>query len=463
MAYLFRVGTCSARAKFQMAALLSLCMTTTALLAQSATIPIPAGTPLPVKLNRHVPMKVGEPLQCALLYPVYAQNKLLIPAGSIARGSVVALRDDRSRRIHARLWGDFTPYRIPVVRFDQLMLPDGLTKLIVSQTATDGAPVLHLSTPKSSRSRAFIVRQIDGLKDSAKQSIAFFTAPGREDRLVQLFYRQLPYHPQRIETGTLWTVTLAKPIALPPYRTAGPSGIAQSVTRSETPAVSTATSGTQTPRTWHLNAYLKQTISSRSGKRGNTFEAVVAEPVFNRDHTIAVPEGSVLLGTITQSKPARYFGRSGKLRFDFRELEFPNAPTQHVLGTLAGVDAGKSMHLNIDSEGGVQSRPQNRVVVPVVLTFLGGRALDNDGIFQANAAVASNGFGIVGRVAGIVSGSREFAAGIGFWAAGLSVYDRWLTRGKNVTFVKNTRIEVTAVPTTQPLTATPAPGLPKRP
>ena len=38
-----------------------------------------------------------------------------------------------------------------------------------------------------------------------------FTAPGRGDRLVQFIYTQLPYHPERIETGTAWTVDLAQP------------------------------------------------------------------------------------------------------------------------------------------------------------------------------------------------------------------------------------------------------------
>jgi hypothetical protein len=89
--------------------------------AQAKSVQIPAGTPLAVKLSKHVPMKVGEPLECSLTYPVYAQNQLAIPAGSVIRGSVVALNSDRSRRIHARLRGDFTPFHIPVVRFSELV------------------------------------------------------------------------------------------------------------------------------------------------------------------------------------------------------------------------------------------------------------------------------------------------------------------------------------------------------
>ncbi len=418
--------------------------------AQEQPISVPAATPLPVQLNKHVPMKKGEHLQCHLLYPVYAKNQLVIPAGSVVRGSVIALNPDRSRRIHARLGGDFTPFHIPVVRFDQLVLPDGTTKQIVSGDATDGAPVLHLSTPAAAKSHSFISRQIAQLKQHGKDMVHLVTAPGRKDRLVQLLYKQLPYHPERIETATMWTITLTQTLPLMPYKASlnlKSNPAAAQISHKPHPASSPQTDKASADTSaWQLRAYLEQTISSANEKQGNTFKAVVAEPVFNPDHTMAVPEGSILVGTITQVKPARSFGRAGKLRFDFRELKLPGAPTQHVQGTLAGADASKSQQLQIDSEGGVQPQQQDRIIVPMVLTFLAGRALDDDGNFAGNAAVSSNGFGIIGRVVGIVAGSRDLAAGIGFYAAGLSIYERWLVHGRNVSFVKNTRIEVTTVP-----------------
>ena len=75
------------------------------------------------------------------------------------------------------------------------------------------------------------------------------------------------------------------------------------------------------------------------------------------------------MGTITQSKPARSFGRAGRLRFDFRELRLPGATSTPVQGTLAGANSIKSEKLKIDSEGGVQPQPQNRVIVPLVSRF----------------------------------------------------------------------------------------------
>jgi hypothetical protein len=250
----------------------------------------------------------------------------------------------------------------------------------------------------------------------------------------------------------MWTVTLAQPLALtadeaPTNVKSDPAAIP--VSRKQ--ASSQAQTNPEDTSAWQIHAYLEQTISSADEKPGNTFQAVVAEPIFNPDHTLAVPEGSVLVGTITQAKPARSFGRGGKLRFHFREIRLPGAPAQHVQGELASADSDKSQQLQIDSEGGVEPRQQNRVIVPLVLTLLAGRALDDDASVVGTAAIGSNGFGMIGRVIGMAGGSRGLAAGIGFYGAGLSFYERWLVHGKNVSFAKNTRIEVTTFPGGNPL------------
>lgn len=454
-----------------------------------AKLAVPAGTPLPVVLGKHVPMRKGVLLNCKLLYSVYAENHKVIPKGSMVKGAVVALKADTRSRWHARLWGDFTPFHTPVVHFDEVVLPDGEAEQIVSDDAANGAPVLHLATPVKVTAHSLIARQIAQAKQQLKDTVRLVTAPGRMDRLTQFVYQQLPYHPERIDAGTMWTVTLAKPLMMT-ATLPGPAPVAKAkpVVAKKHPhpiellkrpdpapqtmagAVKPAVAGsavkkpatTSTPeigqKPLKLDAYLEQTISSSNEKAGNTFEAMVAKPVFNANHTIAIPEGAMLVGTITEAKPAKIFGRSGKLRFDFRELKMPGeASSQRVLGTLAGADTNGAQNLKIDVEGGVQSKPKNRVIVPLVLTFLAGRGLDGDGSVAGNAAVASNGFGIIGRVVGIAVGSRGLAAGIGFYAAGLSFATRWIERGQNVTFVKNTRIEVT---TTSRPNLLPVPSVP---
>jgi hypothetical protein len=413
--------------------------------AQTPSVEIPATTPLSIQLLQHVPMKTGEALEGRLLYPVYIENHIAIPAGSILRGTVIQLDSDRGRRIHARLRGDFTPFHIPVVRFDQLILPDGALEPIVSDSAKDGVPILHLSPVPGQKKGSLISRQIAQEKQRVKDAVAQVTAPGRGDRLVQFIYTQLPYHPERIEAGTAWMAELAQPLNL---KLMDPQPVNQQKADPPRPSAE---------KEWRLRAYLQETISSANTKPGDTFQALVAEPVLNAEQAVVVPQGSILIGEITQAKPARSFSRQGKLRFRFRQLKLPTGFTQPVEGTLAGVDANKSANLQVDPEGGISPKPQNRVLLPLVLTFLAGRGLDDDGSQVAHSAVASNGFGIVGRIVGIAASSRNVAAGIGFYGAALAFYDLCLARGHNVVFVKNTRIEVTTTPGRSPM-STPSPS-----
>ena len=138
-------------------------------LTQATSIQIPSTTPLVVQLFQHVPMKTGESLEGRLLYPVYVENQIAIPAGTVFRGSVIQLDSDRSRRIHSRLRGDFTPFHVPVVRFDQLLLPDGTLQAIVSDSSKDGVPILRLSPPPGKRKGPFISRQIAARETAAER------------------------------------------------------------------------------------------------------------------------------------------------------------------------------------------------------------------------------------------------------------------------------------------------------
>ncbi|MGC1297466.1 MAG: hypothetical protein WA869_20740, partial [Alloacidobacterium sp.] len=111
-------------------------------LAQSSTpsVIIPAGTPIQVKLLQHRPSKLG-PIQTRLMYPIYVADTLGLPEGVIVSGQVTAFQPNNSLRRDARLNGDFTPYRKPVVQFESAMLPGGTSLPFAATPATDGAPI----------------------------------------------------------------------------------------------------------------------------------------------------------------------------------------------------------------------------------------------------------------------------------------------------------------------------------
>ena len=72
-----------------------------------------------------------------------------------------------------------------------------------------------------------------------------------------------------------------------------------------------------------IQANLSASLSSETSAQGQAIQAVVAEPIYNPDHSVAVPQGATLIGVVTRAKPARRFGRTGVLNFRFSQLQLP--------------------------------------------------------------------------------------------------------------------------------------------
>ena len=431
------VCTLPRRASFLLTALLSAAINAS---CQALASTIPAGTPLPVQTTTHLPMRTGTPFRAELLYPVYADNTLVLPAKTIFIGTVTELRSDHSRRVQARINGDFTPYHVPVVRFSQVVLPDGTAVPITAGPATDGAPILRLTAPPP-RKGGFIHQQWDAGMVILHEQIAVFTAPEKTDRLLQFFYHQLPYHPERIEKDTAWTIETAEPLSIPEQLAI----TAPAATPKQTP-------NDNGRRTWTIQAYLRNQLSSASAKSGQPVQALVAEPIYNADHTIAVPQGALVLGAVTQAKPARSFARAGTLGFDFSQIVLPDGQKENVQSSLTGADADASARLAMNSEGKVRPKPQDKIVVPLLLAYLATRPLDEDTANQAGRNfVGANGFGLAGNLIALAGGSRNLSAGIGFYGTAVSVYRRWIARGREVTFARDTRIVLEATPREAPI------------
>lgn len=398
---------------------------------------LPKGTSLQVEITRHYPMKAGETIEGRLMHPLYADGRLAVPAHTMLQGRVVALEPNVSTRWHGRLRGDFTPFHTVKVQFDELMLPSG-PRPIASAVADDGAPVLQLSAPGAKPNRGFISREWAQAKRRAEDRIAYFTAPGRGDRALQLLYHQLPYHPERIEAHTAWSFELTAPLALPDLPEVTPAPVAPTLPTGKT-------------ETWSVNAVLDHDLTSARARPGDPVEALVVEPVFDRDKNLVVPQGSTLMGKVTAARAARSFGRNGKLRFTFQQVLFPEGFNRPVQGSLAGAATEKSQNLTLDAEGTISPHNQSSAIAPILLTMLAGRALDQDGNMTVHTGEASNGFGLVGRIVGVAAGNYNVAAGLGYYAAALSVYENFLRSGRDVVFPRDTRIEILTNPLRAPL------------
>ena len=395
------------------------------------------GTSLQVEVTRHYPVKVGEPIEARLMHPIYADGKLAVPQNTALQGHVIALEADTRTRWHARLRGDFTPFHTVQVQFDKLELPSGPIR-IAATPAADGAPVLKLSAPGVSPKQSFIARRWAEAKANMHDRIAYFTAPGKGDRALQLLYHQLPYHPERIDANTAWSFELAEPLDLPEDPASLP-----------TPAPTVSSSGKS--EVWAVNATLSRDLTSATAKPGDLVEALVVEPVYDKDKQLVVPQGSKLVGKVAVARAARSFSRNGKLRFTFQQVQFPAGYNREVEGALAGAATEKTQDLSLDAEGTITPRNRSSVIAPLLLTALAGRALDEDGNLTLQTGVASNGFGMVGRIVGIAAGNRNLAAGLGYYAAALSFYDNFLRTGRDVVFPRNTRIEIETTPLRAPV------------
>ncbi len=408
---------------------------------QAKTQVLDAGTTLQVQIPRSAPMKAGTPLQARLLYPVFLDGKMILPKGTQVRGEVTALAPDRSVRIHARLRGDFTPFHQPRVRFDRVTLPNGVDLPFDAPIVGNGAPVLELSSPGVQPHKSIFAKGWTLAKTRALEQAAFFTEPGFGDRALQLFYHQLPYHPEQIAAHTAWTFELARPLALPDAA----NGTLEAESSRQSPPNAPAS-----PEVWSVNALLKDPVSSATSKVGEPVTALVVEPVYDRRHELVVPQGSLLIGRISIAKPAQSLGRNGKLRFSFQQIQFPQGAGQSVDSSLAGATTDKRQDLSIDAEGTVTPKNKSSVIVPLALTLLAGRALDEDNQ-TFHAGIASNGFGLVGRIVGTAAGCPQLAAGIGYYAAALSIYENWLAPGRDVVFPLDTRIEIETSPLRAPV------------
>ena len=86
--------------------------------------------------------------------PVYAFDKLVVPAGSDVNGKIVQIESvSKKKRTVAALNADFSPYREVEIEFDELVLADGRHLPLQTSVARGSSGVLQFVPADERKSR----------------------------------------------------------------------------------------------------------------------------------------------------------------------------------------------------------------------------------------------------------------------------------------------------------------------
>lgn len=432
----------------------------------SAGRTLPVHLPLRISTTETVPLHVGHAFHGQLLEPVYGPDRLLLPEGTQVTGVIAATpAADRATRINAKLDGDFTPLRDPVLRVTELRLPSGVTLQVQAEGGLRNAAVISLARPQGSeslwrRTRSLMQGQVKQARESVESARQ---EPHKSDRLKQMLYHQLPYHPQRVWAGSAFDAMLQSPLTVPASAARTPMPHATAVD---------LTQGT-------LQARLVSGVSSASSKRKDAVTAVLTRPFCDPQGRVMLPAGTQLTGQVLVAEPARRLARNGKLRFAFRSVAVPPSPDQiaaarapepgpaqqvtatdtqphhpprlterpatveqRIQGNLTSVQANPGENIALDPEGGAHAQPdKGRFLAPLVLGVMAAASQDEDGGI-GRQAVTSNGFGVMARIVTAAAASRNASTGFAAFAFSKSIYRRYIARGHEVTFPTNTEMTI---------------------
>lgn len=415
--------------------------------ASSISLRIPAGTPLKVALDHEVRIrKVGQPVHGRIAEPVYAFDKLVVPAGSEVNGRIAEIEAvSKKRRTVAALNADFSPYREVRLEFDELVLADGRHLPLQTSVARGSSGILqfvpagaekkkegvkdagkNLASRKVTEARQEVKREWDTVKKQLHE-------PAKVHRIERYGVAQLPYHPQYMDSGTSFNADLRQPLEFG--------------TEHLKPEALSAI-GSQPPSGSVVHALLITPLSSSSAKKGDPVDAVISQPLVVSNQ-LFLPEGSHIKGSVLQSRPARRLGRNGQLRIVFHQLVPPDGIQQTVEASLESVAVAKGEHLSLDSEGGAQVvTPKTRYLTTAISVALASSTMaDHDrdaGIHGADgggagqgAANGASGFRFLGTIVGALAHSRVVSSGFGFYGAAASIYSHFLARGRDVNYPKD--------------------------
>ena len=420
---------------------------------------VAAGRPLRVRLDQRITIShVGQIVTAVVVDPVYAYDRVVIPAGTTVTGHITTF-ETPSKWSRARLifGGDFTPPRTPVVQFDRLALSNGTAKEIATTPASGRERVTMTTTTAAEKKKEGVVARgkeeaesrakeaIESAKHHVHDAAVAVKAPDKMQRLRDAAVAQLPYHPQYLRAGTLYTAELLTPVSF-----------------GEVDASEPARAGDRPSPASVLTARLVTPLDSSKTPKGTPMQAVLTEPVFSADHRLLFAEGTTLDGEVTFAKHAASMHRNGQLRFLVERAQAPEHEQTALLASVYAVEASQDDRLVVDDEGGASATSSKTRFIAPALALMALHAsaeehhhrFDNDGDdgelmttqgnFLGRGVAGWFGFSLTGTGLGLLS--RPVAIGFGVYGAARSVYANVLARGRDVVFPANTEIQVQLSP-----------------
>ncbi len=172
----------------------------------------------------------------------------------------------------------------------------------------------------------------------------------------------------------------------------------------------------------HILLSMINSVSTKQVAVGDKIYLATAFPVLSSGR-IVIPQGSWVLGTVTEVKrPGRVKGR-GELRIRFDTLTLPNGVTRDFRAGIGAMDGRSTEQVN---------KEEGKITSP------GNKAGDAATIGEAAGAGAG-----IGSIAGASAGHWGMGAGIGGAAgAAAGLAGVLLTRGPDATLSKGTTMEM---------------------
>jgi hypothetical protein len=384
---------------------------------EKKTLVLEPGNDFRAALEKGVRLKkIGQPITAKLLEPVYAGENLAIPTGSIIKGHVSAISTAPMRKRAGRmLGGDFTPPKTAYVTFDQLVLGDGTTVSIHTESA--------VGLGRVENSRYLPAAQRPGtFKKLKSAALAPFREPNKLQRLGEAVVTSLPYHPEYIDQGSVFDAALLEPVTVhaPTELDPAPAQLASE----------------------YLHLHLLTPINSNISTAGGRIEAVVSQPYYQGDHQLIYPAGTRIAGTVQKASSTGWMKKNGSVVFAFRSISLPDGTMKEIHSTVGGIQAESSEGLEVGKEGEIKATtsPLGRILAPVSLIGPSRAVADNSQVKTAwsRSGEGRTGFGLLG--AGAAQASAGTAIGFGYFGAAKKLYSAFIAKGSSVELPLNTPI-----------------------